>query len=164
MRTVSEKWPEPDAGQAQATLIADLTHAGVNVEHLRWLPLAESRSVVRHWMGLGAQRWGRLSLNPPAGSRVRRGEYPDDELPPWLRPVPPESIVMFFRPATDYLLARCATAFAVAERARLARTDRDGFAALTPELDGGLLVHVESRLGDAALDIDAWGSFVAPAP
>jgi hypothetical protein len=129
----------PDAEEARATLIGDLARGGVDVRRLHWLPPAESRAVVRHWMGLGAQRWGRLSLNPPADGSARRGEYADDDLPPWLRPEPVEAIVMFLRPATDYLLARCATEFAVAERARLARIDGDGFCVLTPDLDGGLL-------------------------
>jgi hypothetical protein len=158
--TIGERWPRPDAEVAQADLFADLTAAGVDAARLAWLPLDENRAVVRQWMELGAQRWGRLSLNPPATGRVRRGEYADDELPPWLVAPPHDVIVMFFRPATDYLLARCAADFAVAERVRLARTDRDGFGALTPSLDAGLLVNVESRLGDAALDFDGWGSFV----
>jgi hypothetical protein len=157
---VPKRWPRPDVEEAQAALIDDLARGGVDVRRLHWLPGPESRAIVRHWMELGAQRWGRLSLNPPADGSARRGEYPDDELPPWLRPVPAEATVMFLRPATDYLLARCETAFAVAERSRLARIDGDGFCALTPELDGGLLVNVETRLGDEALDIDAWGSFV----
>jgi hypothetical protein len=103
---------------------------------------------------------GPAVAQPPADGSARRGEYADDDLPPWLRPEPVEAIVMFLRPATDYLLARCATEFAVAERARLARIDGDGFCALTPDLDAGLLVNVETRLGDEALDVDAWGSFV----
>lgn len=160
MAPIREVWPRPDVGEAQATLIADLARGGVDVRRLHWLPPAENRTIVRHWMELGAQRWGRLSLNPPVDGTARHGEYADDELPSWLRPGPAEAIVMFLRPATDYLLARCATEFAVAERARLARIDGDGFCALTPDLDGGLLVNVEARLGDEALDIDAWGTFV----
>jgi hypothetical protein len=35
-----------------------------------------------------------------------------------------------------------------------------GFAALTAEFDGVLLVDVEERLGDTHLEIEAWNDFV----
>lgn len=141
-------------------LNALLVCRGVDTAKMSWLSFDEGISMVEYWTSIGVRRYGRLSLQPPVGSNIKRGEFADGDVPSWLdvqsRPV----FVKFSRPTKKPFIARCDLAFAVANCVVLARSDGDGFAAMTPDLEGVLLVNVEDRLGDSILDFDAWGVFV----
>jgi hypothetical protein len=89
-----------------------------------------------------------------------RGEFPAGTLPEWLHAAPGTGFILFFQPSRGHLLARCELKFAIDNLVAFARADGDGFAAMTAELAGVLLVNVEEELGDAVLEIEAWGTFV----
>jgi hypothetical protein len=144
---------------ARRRLTAALAGRGVETAGLAWLSADESDATIRSWIQRGAQRYGALSLNPPAGAPARSGEFADGVLPAWVSRVPGDVIVMFFRPSSGRLLARSDRQFVIENFVALARSDGDGFAAVLPDLRGVLLVNVEERLGERALDIDAWGDF-----
>jgi hypothetical protein len=156
---IRARWRE-DIETIQRRLIDRLVERGVDTSHLNWLSAAESASVIQHWMDLGAQRHGRLALNPPPGSNAHRGDFPDGILPAWLGRSSRDVVVQFFRPSSGHLLARSTFDFAVDNLVSLARADGDGFGAMAPDLEGVLLVNVEESLGDSSLDFDAWGEFI----
>jgi hypothetical protein len=160
-----EEW-HPDPDLLEQRLVDDLVARGVNLSEMKWLSLEETGSVVQYWMGLGAQRYGRLALVPADGSNVRRGEFPEGELPIWLcsDPQSREVFISFSRPASGRRkMARSTLGFAVDNMAALARADGDGFAAVTSNLEGVLLVNVSLDPG-SPLEIDAWGDFVRELP
>ena len=146
---------------AQRRLLKILKGYAVDVSQLVWLPVDEAESEIHHWTAdIGAQRYGALFINPPAGVNFRRGEFRNGNLPDWIRRTPARVIIQFFRPYSGHLLARCDFLFALDNIVPLARADGDGFAVMTPDLDAVMRVNVEERLGDSALDIDAWGDFI----
>jgi hypothetical protein len=144
-------------------LMDELAERGVDISGLTWLSLEETAQQVQRWIDKGAQRYGRLALIPPPGSDVRRGEFNHGDLPPWLETSARkrEVLVSFSRPAGGQKrIARCEFGFVVDNLVSLARADGDGFAAVTPDLAGVLLVNVEEDLGHSALEFDAWGTFI----
>lgn len=159
---IRARWRE-DLDSVRERLMGHLVELGVDIDRLTWLSSAESESVIQHWIDLGAQRYGHLALNPPPDSNARHGEFQDAALPSWLDRTPRDIFVQFFHPSTGRLLARSDFSFAIDNLFTLARADGDGFGAMTQDLEGVLLVNVEDRLGNSALEIDAWGEFVRDA-
>jgi hypothetical protein len=150
---------DPEA--VRQRMLDSLAERGVDTDRLTWLSSDETDAMVQHWMGLGAYRYGRLALIPPPDSNVRRGEFEDGTLPPWLDTTSRDIFVSFSRPSGGpKRIARCEFSFVVENLVALARADGDGFAALTPDLEGVLLVNVEEELGASVLEIDAWGEFI----
>lgn len=156
---IRARWHE-DTEVVRQRLLGKLGQRGVDTSRLTWMSSTESESVIQHWISLGAQRYGRLALNPPPGGNARRGEFQDGTLPPWLDRSSRDVVVQFLRPSSGRLLARCGYDFAVENLVEFARADGDGFGAMTSNLEGVLLVNVEEHLGDSILDIDAWGEFI----
>jgi hypothetical protein len=152
-------WRE-EAALARQRLLGSLARRGVETARLEWLSHDESESLVRHWMDRGARKYQGLSLNPPSGASVRRGQFQDGTLPSWLERNPRPVFILFFRPSTGGLIARSDLEFALGNLVDLARSDGDGFAVITPDLEGVLLINVEEKLGDSALEIDAWGELI----
>ena len=70
---------------------------------------------------------------------------------------------MFFQDYHRKFYARCDWGFVLDNLAALARADTDGFAAVTSEFEGVLLVNVEEELGDSVLEIEAWGDLIVAA-
>jgi hypothetical protein len=159
---ISASWRiDPDV--LQQRLVDGLAERGVDTAGLTWLSSEETDSVVQHWMDLGAQRYGHLALIPLPNSNVHRGDFDDGELPPWLDTASRSRkvFVSFSRPAGGRRrIASGEFGFVIDNLASLARSDGDGFAALTSGLEGVLLVNVDNNLGDSRLEIDAWGEFI----
>jgi hypothetical protein len=84
-----------------------------------------------------------------------RGEFPTETLPKWLDTSPRTVLILFFQPSQGHLLAPCQLEFAIENLVALARADGDGFAAITAQLEGVLLVNAEEDLGDSVLEIEA---------
>jgi hypothetical protein len=156
---ITARWRE-DIETVRQRLVGNLIERGVDTSRFAWLSSTESESVIQHWIDLGAQRYGRLALNPPPDSNAHRGEFQDGVLPSWLDKTPRTVFVQFFRPSSGRLMARCDSTFAIDNHVAFARADGDGFGAMTQDLEGVLLVNVEEYLGDSTLEIDAWGRFV----
>jgi hypothetical protein len=161
-RPVNFTWQE-DWEIVRRRLLGALIEHSVDVSELVWLSGEESESVVRHWVDIGAERYGRLALIAPPWAGVLRGEYGGGVIPSWLDGRPREVFVMFFQDYHKKFVARCGWKFVLDNITVLARADGDGFAALTSELEGVLLVNVEDELGDSVLEIEAWGDLVATA-
>lgn len=156
---IRARWRE-DLDSVRQRLIGKLVERGVDTDGLTWLSSVECELVIQHWIDLGAQRYGRLALNPPPDSDARHGEFQDGILPSWLDRTPRDIFVQFFHPSNGHLLARSDSSFAIDNLFTLARADGDGFGAMTQNLEGVLLVNVKDRLGDSVLEIDSWGKFV----
>lgn len=126
---------------------------------LEWLPPGESAALVRYWAdGLGAQRHGHLALLPPAAG-VRHGEYPPRRVPAWLASDAGPVLVLF----QDYRaagLARCSWTFVLANMAAMAAVDGNGFAAVSGDLAGVLLVDPADGDDAPTLEITAWGDLI----
>lgn len=151
---------DPEALRQQ--LLDNLAARGVDGARLMWLSNEETDQLIQRWVDLGACRYGVFALIPPDDSDVRRAEYEDDHVPSWLDGTPHrEVLISFSRPADGRRrIARCDFAFVLDNIASLALADGDGFAAVTPDLGGVLLVNVEEDLERSRLEIDAWGEFV----
>jgi len=144
-------------------LLEDLAGRGVDLTALSWLSAEETDILVQRWIDGGAQRYGRFALIPPPDSNVHRGEFPDGELPSWLDAAArsQEVFVSFSRPAGGRKrIARSELGFVLDNLFPLARADGDGFAAVTPEMEGVLLVNVGGDLDDSYVEIDAWGELI----
>jgi len=153
-----------DSEPVRHELLDRLSERGIDIRGLAWLSPDETAAQIQRWIDLGAQRYGRLALIPPAHCNVRRGEFRDGTLPTWLDLGERELLVSFSRPfgSGQKRIARCESEFVRHNLVDLARADGDGFAAMSERLEGVLLVNVEERLGDSSLDIDAWGEFILP--
>jgi hypothetical protein len=152
-----------DPEVVRARLLQCLTEFEVEVVRIKWLPLDETRAIRARWVERGYQRYGRLALIALPGTEMRWGECEDGEVPEWLDTSgrDREVLLMFFAPPGEQsCLASCTYGFALDNLVRLARCDGEGFAALTPGLEGALLVNVDVDLGGSRLQIDAWGDFV----
>jgi hypothetical protein len=126
---------------------------------LEWLTPGESAALVRHWTDdLGAQRYGRFALIRPSLGFVH-GTYPAETTPAWLADDAGAVLVLF----QDYPaagLARCAWKFVLANIAALAAVDGNGFAAVSGDLAGVLLVDPTDNERTPALEIEAWGELI----
>lgn len=153
---------DPEALRQQ--LLDNLARRGVDGARLRWLSIEETEQLIQRWMDLGASRYGVFALIPSDDTDVRRAEYEDDRLPSWLDVASHrEVLVSFSRPADGQRrIARCDFAFVIDNLASLALADGDGFAAVTADLGGVLLVNVDEGFAGSRLEIDAWGEFVRP--
>jgi hypothetical protein len=162
---VRESWRiDPDV--LEQRLVDNLAARGVDTSGLNWLSSEETSSVVQRWMDSGAQRYGHLAFIPAVDSNVRRGEFDYGELPTWLETDlrPREVFASFSHPAGgSRRIARSTFGFIVDNLVALACADGDGFAMLTSDLGGILLVNVPDSL-DSRLEIDAWGDFVRELP
>jgi hypothetical protein len=126
---------------------------------MEWLSLEESSALVRHWVeDLGAEKWGQLALITP-GAGAEYGEFPLHGQPDWLIDSRGEVYVTF----SEYRqigVARCAWQLIVDNLTALALADGDGFAAVTEELGGVLIVDLEVDDGAQRLEITAWGDLL----
>lgn len=150
----------PKRAGLRGSVLSKLAALGVDCSGFESLSLNESDPIVRRWVEMGAERYGRLALVAPPGMRVMRGEFQDGIIPDWLDRGH-RLVFVLFRDYRSEGLARCNWEFALANYADMARTDGDGFAAVTEELEGVLLVNVEEGLGDSVLEIEAWGELIA---
>jgi hypothetical protein len=129
---------------------------------LEWLPPGESAALVRHWADdLGAERYGHLALIPPAAGYMY-GAYPAGMVPAWLAGDAGPVFVLF----QDYRaagLARCSWAFVLVTMAAMAAVDGNGFAAVSGDLAGVLLVDPSDGDDAPTLEIMAWGDLITTA-
>ncbi|MPZ78939.1 MAG: hypothetical protein GEV28_00445 [Actinophytocola sp.] len=143
-------------------LARGLTEYGVDMYNVSWMSAEDSEVAIRHWRALGAEKYGRLTLVPPEGSNVRRGEFSDGTVPPWLAQdrCSQRVLVSFSAAMPVGLLAICEWGFVVDNLSQLARADGDGYAVAKSDLQGVVLVNIDDDLGDKAFLVDAWGDFV----
>jgi hypothetical protein len=157
--SAAHRWRE-ESEKARQRLLVRLAERGVDTSRFDWLSPAESEATVQRWVELGAQRYGSLALIAPPGVNAARGEYRDGDIPPWLARSSRRVFVLFFQDFRMQFLARCDFEFVLDNLVAMARADGDGFAAMTGGLEGTLLVNVEEKLGNSALEIEAWGEFI----
>lgn len=138
---------------------ASLAALGIASSELEWLPLDESNSIVRHWVDeLGAQKYGRLALIAPSSGAIR-DEIPVGSLPSWLVRDSTPTYILFQNYKTTGL-ARSRWNFVVDNMAALALLDGNGFAAVSDEMEGVLLVDIEEGQAATTLVVEGWGSRV----
>jgi hypothetical protein len=134
--------------------------SGKAPERLEWLSLNESKAMVKHWIDdLRAEKYGHLALLTPE-SGAMRGNASPGSIPSWLAKDADRVFILF----QDYVkigIAYCSWAFVLSNMAKMALIDGNGFAAVTDELAGVLLVDPEDGDAVLAFSIEAWGSLVA---
>jgi hypothetical protein len=155
--SVPAQWQQ-DVELVKSKLLRRLAGRGVDTANLRWLSANEASSVLQLWARLGPRRYGTFALIPPPGVSAMRGEFSTGTLPKWLDTSPRTVLILFFQPSQGHLLAQCQLEFAIENLVALARADGDGFAAITAQLEGVLLVNAQEDLGDSVLEIEAWGN------
>jgi hypothetical protein len=155
--SVPAQWQQ-DVELVKSKLLRRLAGRGVDTANLRWLSANEASSVLQLWARLGPRRYGTFALIPPPGVSAMRGEFSTGTLPKWLDTSPRTVLILFFQPSQGHLLAQCQLEFAIENLVALARADGDGFAAITAQLEGVLLVNAQEDLSDSVLEIEAWGN------
>jgi hypothetical protein len=125
-------------------------------ERLGWLSLNESKAMVKHWIDdLRSERCGHLVLTPESCA-MRENVYPG-VIPSWLAKDADRVLILF----QDYLkigIAYCSWAFALGQIAEMALIDGNGFAAVSDELAGVLLVDPEGDDVVPVFSIEAWAA------
>ena len=129
-------------------------------EQLKWLSLGESKELVRHWVeDLGNQRYGQLALIAPDRGSIQ-ATVDAEVIPPWLSREAGQVYVLF-QQYRAIGIAHCSWHYALANIARLALIDGNGFVAVTEELSG--VITVDPEPGDEVMtfSIEAWGELIS---